>query len=205
MEIERAINKVAKAAAENKEGYERDRYQRRNQVTDLFGVEQSAQGDSDHPATFYVSVSPDLLYYERFEFKLIFSPFVMPIAGGGTSSTSLTVSNDTITPNPHSHDLKPGISLFESKVSNVRVVLDDVDLTDALKKQFNGAWINGEGVYPSGDSATSNYDVLRACSDLWLWQTGVVLNTGYKKLQVYGDGVFNVKLVLYLKHSHVNR
>lgn len=77
------IDKIARRTAENKDLLDLSLRQRRNQVVDLQGVQYTrvitpktdSQGrpipQPDSAANFYVSISPDMIYMERFEFKLI--------------------------------------------------------------------------------------------------------------------------------------
>lgn len=218
MTYDTALNKMAERIADRTIDSRQDQLQRRNQVVDIYGMEFTRQGDSSHPATFYISVSPDLIYYERFEFKIIIQPFAMPIGGSGATGvasvvvndTSLTVNNSTITPNPHRHSTDPhnhsldaGVSLFSSSVSDFEIWIEGIDITPYLKAQYEGAWINGEGVFPSAD--LKNYDILDIAGQLLPWQKGVILAPGYKKVELRGTGLFNATLVNYLKYSHVNR
>ncbi|OJG67596.1 hypothetical protein RV09_GL002365 [Enterococcus moraviensis] len=206
--------RIADRTSESRQG----QLQRRNQVVDIYGMEFTRQGDTDHPATFYISVSPDLIYYERFEFKIIIQPFAMPVGSGGATGstvvqvgeTSLTVNPNTISPNPHKHTTEPhnhslsaGISLFTSSVSDFEVWIEGIDVTPYLKAQYNGSWIEGEGVFPS--KGLSNYDLLKAVGFMPTWQRGAILTPGYKKVELKGTGIFNATLVNYLKYSHVNR
>lgn len=64
------INKIARRTAENKELLDLSLRQRRNQVVDLPGVEFSRIGDPDTSSTFFVEISTDMIYIERFEFKV---------------------------------------------------------------------------------------------------------------------------------------
>lgn len=64
------INKIAKRTAENKEFLDLSLRQRRNQIVDLPGVEFSRVGDPDTSSTFFVEISMDMIYIERFEFKV---------------------------------------------------------------------------------------------------------------------------------------
>lgn len=221
MSIERTVNALTKRAYEAKMNDQQSGIQRRNQVVDIFGQEHTAQGDTGHPATFYISISPDLISYERFEFKLIIDSFAMPISGGLTTSEVVQVNgtalsgsvsnqNVQITPNPHnhttnahSHRLVAGVALTPSTIQDARLVIDDIDITEALKNQYS--WINGEGVFPPGMDISKNYDVLSAVGDLFEWQRGAILQPGYKKVELHGTGVFRATLVTYLKYSHVNR
>lgn len=187
-------------------------------MVDNYGMEFTRQGDATHPAVFYISISPDLIYYERFEFKLIIQPFVMPVAGNGATGsttvqvngTSLTNNQTTISPNPHTHttqehnhSLDAGVTLFTSTISNFEVWIEGIDITPYLKAQYSGSWIDGEGIFP--DNGRTNYDLLKVAGFLPPWQQGTILTPGYKKIELKGNGVFNATLVNYLKYSHVNR
>ena len=86
-----AIERVAEQTVRNKERWSQALKQRRHQVVDMYGVEYTRAGDANNPARFYISISPDMVYLERFEFKLIINPF-LSTGGSQTSSVSLTVS-----------------------------------------------------------------------------------------------------------------
>ena len=127
------INRIAEKTYDNTKQLRRGVQQRRNGMEDLYGVEFTHNGDANHPATFYISVSPDLVYYERFAFKFIIEPFNSSVAGISLSSdsmvvgdTSLAISGSSgsqvisgtstlddatvgsITPNPHAHTISGG-------------------------------------------------------------------------------------------------
>jgi len=177
--------------------------QRRNGFVDMYGTEYQRQGDTQNPATFYISITPDLIYYERFEFKIAIQPFAIPISGGAVSNTSLSTNGTTITPNPHRHNLVPGISLVSSAVEDFEVWIEDINITPFLKAQFSGAWIDGEGVFPADN--LRNYDLLEVIGHLYDWQKGAILTPGYKKVELKAKGTFNAILINYVKLSHVNR
>ena len=134
--FENAITKLAERLSDQREAKRNVSLQRRNQVVDIYGMEFTRQGDEGKPATFYISISPDLIYFERFEFKIIIESFKTPIATDGirpefvrvrdteliiqdaaafnTGGTGLTVAGEglmtninAISPNPHTHDLTP--------------------------------------------------------------------------------------------------
>lgn len=84
-----ALLRTMERTAENQRRISRSLKQRRNQVVDLYGVEYTRQGASGVPARFYISISPDMVYLERFEFKLIVQPFFVL---GSIAGTSLSVS-----------------------------------------------------------------------------------------------------------------
>ena len=132
---EQMFNRLAEKSIDNTKQLRRAVAQRRNGMEDLYGVEFNHNGDANSPATFYVSVSPDLVYYERFAFKFIIEPFASSVAGVSVSgddmsigSTSLSISgggggsqvisgtstlddasaSGSITPNPHTHSVSGG-------------------------------------------------------------------------------------------------
>lgn len=215
--LDSVITRLAERVSDRTTSERQCQNQRRNQVVDLDGLEYQRQGDANHPATFYISISNDLIYYERFEFKIIIQPFAMPVGSGATGnavvnvdSTSLATSGGAVSPNPHkhttqehNHSLDSGITLFSSSVSNFELWIEDVDMTPYLMAQYDGAWINGEGVFP--DAGLSRYDILEAAGYMPAWQQGIILQPGYKKIEIKNNGVFNAILVNYLKYSHVNR
>ena len=90
---EEAIIRISERVAENKKRIDRMLKQRRNQVVDMYGVEYTRQGAANSPARFYISITPDLVYLERFEFKLIVQPFLS--MAGTIGPTSLSVSGSS--------------------------------------------------------------------------------------------------------------
>ncbi|WP_321383205.1 hypothetical protein [uncultured Enterococcus sp.] len=214
-----ALNKMAERVADRTIENRQDQLQRRNQVVDMYGMEFTRQGDSEHPAAFYISVSPDIIYYERFEFKIIIQPFAMPIGGGGATGmatsqingTNLSINqNNQIAPNPHSHTSAPhnhsldaGITMFSSHVSDFEIWVAGYDITPYMKTFYNNEWVNGEGIFPT--NGLRNYDLLKVSGIMPDWLKGTVLAPGYKKIELKGKGVFSATLVNYLKYSHVNR
>lgn len=215
-----AIQKIAERSYYNKKNIEQSDQQRRHNFVDLYGVEYTRQGDNGFPATFYISISPDMVYLERFEFKLIISPFLSG-NGGGTNvaapvieETSLTIQNGQISPNPHSHNLTahthgltPGIGSTPVTASDFRILIEGIDVTAYLMAQY-GEWIDGEGVYPSIEIG-KDYDILEVASDMIAEgkkdQADKLTSSGYKRVQITSAHPFSVTLVNYLKYSHMNR
>jgi len=221
-----AVNRIGERTYDQRQANKQSSNQRRNTFVDIYGLDIARQGDTNNHACFGVSISPDLIYYERWEFKIDIRPFAMPVAGGGTTdsvnatvaNTSLTTNGTTITPNPHghataphSHNLTAGISIIPSTISNFEVFIgtpemsdaDMINLTEHLKAQHPGEWPSGQGLFPSGE--LDKFDILKAVGRLHDWQKGAVLTSGYKIIQFRANGVFNASLVNYLKYSAVNR
>lgn len=203
-ELETYLTELAASNQKLKKISNQNQLQRRSEVVDLYGIEYTRQGDTNNPATFRFSVSQDLIYYERFEFKIIIDSFVMSIGDQGqTGGASLSIQNGLIVPDPHYHTVTTGVTVTESTVSNFRILIEDIDITPYLKAQFNGEWINGEGVFPT--TGIVNYDILKAVAFMPTWQQAIILAAGYKKVQLVGDGAFRATLVNYTKYNHVNR
>lgn len=216
--IDDAMEFLAERVAGVAEDGNQAKRQRRNQVVDVFGMEFTRFGDANTPATFYLSISPDLIYYERFEFKIIVSPFIMPIGNLGATNASSVIVNPTslgtsgaaITPNPHdhntqthTHNVTAGATLFPSTLTNATLSIEGIDITPYLIAQHPDPWVSGEGIYPG--SGNANYDILDVASQLPAWQQGAILQPGYKKVEFTPNGVCNVTFVLYCKYSHTNR
>lgn len=202
-DIYKSLNIISENVYNLKKKQRRANLQRRNGNVDIYGYEFYRQGDVDAPAEFGISVSQDLVYFERFEFKLIIQPFLSSVSGAGMSPVDLQIENDEITPNPHTHTLTSGIASSSSATSGYRIEIEGIDLTAYFMAQFDGEWITGEGIYPRDD--LSNYDVLKACGYLSEDDRHKILSAGYKKIRIYADAPFNVTLVNYLKYSHRGR
>lgn len=223
--FDEAVGVIAENTFVNKQNIEQKDFQRRHNFVDLYGVEYTRQGDGGAPATFYISISTDMVYLERFEFKLIVQPFVSTVSSNGIQSATVTVNSRslsanynygsvTISPNPHNHTTQPhthnvvsGVSMTHTTASDFRVSIEGVDITAYLMAQY-GSWISGEGVYPSIDIG-KDYDILEVASDLVaqgrMDDADKLTSSGYKRVEISSDSPFQVTLVNYLKYSHMNR
>lgn len=220
---EEALIRVSERVAENKKRIDRSLKQRRNQVVDMYGVEYTRQGAANAPARFYISISPDMVYLERFEFKLIIQPFISTSGGIGPASLdlrgvgterkeSVTPSEVAdmldITPNPHTHTVSSGITPIATTANDFRVTVEGIDVTPYLMAQYGGNWIDGDGVYPSL-AIGEDYDILEVACDLVgegrTADADKLVKSGYKAIEISASGTFGVTLVNYLKYSHLNR
>ena len=187
---------LSEKVIDNSRQLRRNVNQRRNGMEDLYGVCFSSNGDANTPASFYVSLSPDYVYLERFAFKLVIKPFSSSVSGvsGGISAigeTELTSSggegyvisgtstfddaDGSISPNPHTHSasgsidtITYGVKKISTTSTNWRVIIDGVDITSYLIAQHDGEWIEGEGVYPNSSLKETEdfYDILEVCDVL---------------------------------------
>lgn len=221
---------LAERTVENRKQLKTSKTQRRVTFTDLYGVAYTAQGDADHPATFYISISPDFGYYERFAFKFIIQPFRSTVTGLSSSftidDTSLgdnayvasgtSTLYDGVTPNPHTHSasgsgVNYGVNNVPTSSTNWRVKIHGVDVTAYLVAQHDGDWISGEGIYPTNRIVDEEdfYDILDvACLMNEEGRTSDVnklLVPEFKKVEIESDAPFSVTAYLYVKFSNMNR
>lgn len=222
---EQAMNMLFERTADNRKQLQKQIKQRRNGMEDLYGVMFSANGDADSPASFYISLSPDYVYLERFAFKLVIKPFATTVKGATSSATvqiedtSLSVSDDKVSPNPHNHTAKAhthniidGMAFVNTTSEDWEVWIDGVDITDYLIEQHDGYWIDGEGVYPTNDlddEQADFYDILDVASLMTAdgneTDREKLLRRGFKKVEIKSDAPFAVDAYLYVKYSHMNR
>lgn len=230
--IDKAIERIAERTVENTEDIRRLNLQRRNPPVDIYGMEFTRQGGPGAPATFYISISPDMVYMERFEFKLIIQPF-LTTSGTSTGQSEISIKETSIIPSdyarvegdtlyidhntvidPHTHEVEnhshkqtPGAGLTPVTASDFLISVEGIDVTPYLMAQY-GTWINGEGVYPSID-LNKDYDLLEVASDFMAEgrkeDAHTITKAGYKQIQITSESLFSVTLVLYCKYAHCNR
>lgn len=222
--VEEYLNSLAEKTIDNSRQLKRGVDQRRNGMEDLYGVVFSANGDAQNPATFYISISPDMVYLERFAFKFVIRAFTTTVTGGTESATvqvdnrSLSISNNQITPNPHNHGTRPhthnlinGVGFVNTVSDNWRVRIHGVDITPYLIEQQGGSWIDGEGIYPNNKLVDLEdfYDILDVASMLNaegnVTDRDKLLAPEFKKVEIISDAPFGIDAYLYLKYSHANR
>lgn len=179
--------------------------QRRNTVTDAKADFQTMLRGLDRIYTAF-RISNDMQYIMKYSFNLHIRPFVTNIAQSvKTSDTSLSVSGSSVSPNPHNHNVKLGIEITEHEldVSGLRISIQGVDLTDAIKAEY-GSFVNGYGYFPSADGT---FDVLRLLDYLHPWQQSIILSPGLKEIQItQGNNMLcECEISYYIKYNHVDR
>ena len=231
--IDRYMNMLAERTLDNSRQLKKDVHQRRNGMEDLYGVCFSTNGDADNPATFYISLSPNYVYLEMFAFKFVIKPFTTTIKGATDSSivnvnkTSLSVDNDSISPNPHDHTTQPhthnvidGMSFVQTTSTDWSVRIHGVDITDYLKEQhdvdpndplFDMSDGSIEKAFPNNDLSdlADFYDILDVASVLIAEgndeDAEKLLRPEFKKVEIRSDAPFGVDAYLYMKFSMLNR
>ena len=184
-----ALEQIAERTVENREHWKRSLTQRRTEYTDIYGIpyENELKGVAEKTAQFHIRISPDLEYFERFQFKLSVSNAATAI--GTFRIWIIAVDSDE----PES-DWK------------------QVELTPYLEEQ-SVDWVTGNGYYPEEDDGDSDagafYDVLDACSLLTAQDkdddVNTILEPGTKIIRIKSDTACDVTLQLVLKYSTVNR
>lgn len=187
--IAQALERVAERTIENRQKWKQALRQRRTEYTDIYGIpyENELKGQAEKTAEFHIRISPDLEYYERFQFKLVVS---------NAASTINTFRIWIIAPDP---DLQPSD-------------YPKVELTEFFEEQ-SVEWVTGNGYFPDDDNGDSDagafYDVLDACSLMTADDrdddVDTILEPGNKIIQVKSDVACDVTVQLFLKYSTVNR
>lgn len=90
------VQRIAERTLDNKQAIAQQNKQRRNSVVDMFGVPHKAFGDGNHPATVYLSVSPDLIHWSRFDLKIGIEPY-MSTSASTTSGAVVDVTPTSLT------------------------------------------------------------------------------------------------------------
>ena len=183
------------------------------------------------PAKFYVSISSDMVYLERFQFKLIIDK-LRSTAPDVTANEELRIENDPgqnppykIVPNIHDHGVSKGLSEMPNTATAFTVRMRNrdekpgespkpwIDITPYLMAQCDGTntvWPDGDGIFPSA-KIDRDFDILQVASDMRteipprIADAKEVEKAAYKEFEVNGNGPFNVTLVEYTKYSHLNR
>lgn len=221
LDLPTALERTAEKTYQNSKAIKQGKRQRRDEFVDLYGIEFSRNGSQNSPAIFHVSVSGDAAYMERFQFKIVIESF-QSTAGAETSAVSLAQNpdyvsgsnltlTDSITPNPHKHNIVAGMANIPVTTSNFTIECEGIDVTPYLLAQCNENgwnWFNGEGVYPSTDLEQS-FDMMEVASDLRLEgradEADLILKQGWKPIILRADEPFYATMVLYLKYQHMNR
>ena len=187
--LEQALNIIGERTLDNREMLKQARRQRRSNYTESYGLpfRMRTKNNKDFETRLYVA--NDMLYWERFQFKLL-------------------VETDGVI-----DDRKFTFGI--ARLNDDGEQSGTIDLTDYLSEQ-HGSWITGEGYYPSeeiGDEdadADDFYDVLDACCLLHAEEQdsdiNKILGAGTKIITIHSDTECdNIEFIPYYKYNHVNR
>ena len=219
------LNRLSERTIDNTRQLKKSVTQRRNGMEDLYGAFFTAEGDANSPASFYISLSPDYVYLQRYAFKFVIRPFTTTVTGATDSATvtvdnrSLSTDGSSITPNPHNHGTRPhthniinGVAFVPTTSTNWRVRIAGVDITAYLIEQQGGAWISGEGIYPNNrlEDVEDFYDILDVASVMMAEgrtadANKLIEEPRFKMVEIISDAPFKVDAYFYVKYSNLNR
>lgn len=221
--LSEAFGKVSKVTNRNRDNVRTEHYQRRTMVTEDFDKEYTAAGDgTNDTATIWLAVSPDLIYFERWEIKIIIDPFVVhsmpglaattpaehevtPTHLSGGFSISPNPHTHGLTNNPHTHAIVPGITTYPTHVGQFEVKMDWIDLTPYFRTQYSTLpWITKDGIYPDM-SVQNRYNILDAVNYMSDFDRSKILAPGYHRLDFKADGLFSVRIREFKKYSFIHR
>lgn len=210
MDIGTAINRIAERTYDGRELMGQTLRQRRTEYTDVYGIPYRSELESDKTFSYHIMISPDLEYYERFQFKLY-----VETAEEGAS----------IDPDQFTLKMTDTETYDEVKASLGQDPYQWIDLTDYLREQQD-EWPDSTGYFPSEPIGSSDlrdfYDVLDACGLIELEdqerekseeitipdeerRKTILLTPGNKLIQIKSPTKCDVTLNLVLKYSTINR
>ncbi|MEN6624155.1 MAG: hypothetical protein ABFD50_21735, partial [Smithella sp.] len=148
----------------------------------------------------------DSQFTMSYSFGLHTRPFTTSFPLSSTTlPTSLSVNNDVITPNPHSHGIALGVEVNEHPLdtTGLRISIDDIDITDAIISEY-GSFVDGYGYFPSKDGV---FDMFRIIDYLYPWQQSAILSPGLKEIQITQDenSLCECEISINVKNNHIDR
>lgn len=179
---EDAISRVAERTVDNTETIKQGLKQRRHQVTDIYGQEIFRSGDKKTDADYYIAISPDLEYFERFAFKLYVHP--------DTTAT--------------------GLNLYFVDENDVAHNITDY-LVEQQEGEWitSKAGMYPSDEIESDDNSHDFYDLLDVASLMTAGKDSTVdqmLDPGLKHFRITASsGTFSISMMLFIKFSHTNR
>lgn len=182
MDISQAITRIAERTVDNRKLWAQALRQRRTEFTDIYGVPFYSEIDSNKKFQCHISISPDMEYYERFQFKIVIQ------ADEAISGFKFEMTDaDT----------------YEDGAYNW------INLTPYLIEQTD-VWVDGAGYFPTdGIDEDDYYDLLDVGCLLTAEgkedERETILSGGNKIVRITSDTKCDVSLILFLKYSSLNR
>lgn len=178
-----AIQRVSERTADNWQNIKTKDRQRRNQVVDLYGVPFHFKGGTGDNGRVYISVSSDLVYYMRFQFKIWFLE-----ASNSLGDFKISLDGVDLTPYFVAQQNGEWIEGYrDTPYPNNKSADED----------------------PDEDDAPNAYDVLEAIDTMIGEELTDNVNRltkpGFKKMEISASGNFEGYIYLYLKYNHVGR
>lgn len=187
--IEQGLEALAEKVKDCEKRLNQMANQRRLQVVDLFGIEFIGTTTEDKKvANYNISISPDMVYLERFQFKIF-------MIDESQNPTNFTVSINGI-------DITDYLKLQASELEDGHYMGQGTKVEIYPKKAFND------------DSDTPNnlngsFDLIDIanllCDEDRDDDANKILTSGIKKITIRASKEFTASILLYLKYSHLNR
>lgn len=200
MTYEKALGIVAERTYDNRMDIRQKNVQRRNSFVDLYGIPHYAKSDEDNKATFYVSISQDYIYLNRFQFRLS----MLKVKGG---NFRVYIEDEEIT-----NFLKEQIGLEKDEELIEGEGLYPLDLTDddptTLDDELNDDEYSYFDVLDIAQVIQAEANTKEEGSDEQKElekKRRNLLRAGFKKIEITSDASFEVTMYLYLKFSNMNR
>lgn len=200
MSFERALGIVAERTYYNKMDIRQKNVQRRNAPEDLYGVPYYARSGDDNSASFYISVSNDKIYYNRFQFRLAVheageGDFKIYIHGKKGKVYNIT----DYLKEQHGNDWIEGEGLYPKNLNYndpETADLDEGDVFDFYDLLDVAQMIQAEAdTLDDGD--TRKDELLDERED--------IMDSGWKQIEITSDSPFEVTMFLYVKYNQLNR
>lgn len=184
--VESAIEALAEVSKDNKKRLEQMSNQRRLQVVDIFGNEFTGNSQvAERKSTYWISISPDIVYLERFQFKI----YVVDsenaknwhISLNGVDITDYLKEQAGRSRDTRWMDGSEGLFPSNELLEDENTITPSFDIIDVANVLY------AEGTDESKEKADK------------------ILKSGMKRLVVQADDTFTATILLYLKYSHLNR
>lgn len=219
---DKAITKIAKRTnAVSKDTRQKNR-QRRNKIAELYGIPYIGFGDADNPVEISIAISPGLVYFEQYAFKVEVAPF-LSTTKATTGSATVTVNNRQVNSVPSSHDhttaahthtLTGGVELTQPQDGTYGFKIDGVDLKPYFMADHDNEFIDGAGIFPTDDLTSDDdpedfYDVLAALGDMRYdgneTDAQKIEKGGWKTITISVPAPTMIILHPFIKYSVLNR
>lgn len=222
MRVDNAITKIAKRTNEISRDTRQKNRQRRNKIVELYGIPYTGYGDSDNPVEIAIAISPGLVYYEQYAFKVEVAPF-LSTNKATTGGATVTVNNRQVDSVPsshnhttasHTHSLTGGVELTQPQSGTYGFKIEGVDLKPYFMADHDGDFINGAGVFPTDDLTSDDdpedfYDVLAALGDMrydgHVTDAEKIEKGGWKTITIDVPAPTRIILHPFIKYSVLNR
>lgn len=180
------MNALSERVVDNTQQLKRGLHQRRNGMEDLYGVCFSAHAtEADSSGRYNARFYISLSPDYVYLHRFAFKLVIMP---------SITEDEDP------------------SEGRDWKMSIAGVDITDYLREQHNGEWIEGEGVYPTTalESLIEDfYDILDVVSVMTAEgktsEVNAIMSPRFKRVIISSKKPFSVDAYLYVKFSTLNR